>query len=165
MKFPRHLVSAAALLALAPLPPAAVADAIDHYRPSVLKIAERALQRGHPGLTLEMLDGRLQGLRPGNQRAEGYALTCRAQFERGDYVDAERYCDLAVSEGGSAAWRHLNNRGVMRLMQGRNAEALADFRAAQRLAPAERDVSHNLAVARKKLANEPLEVSVAAAPE
>jgi len=126
------------------------ADALDHYQPAPLVKAERALERGDATRALGLLDGRVDTLRAGVERAQGHALVCRARFARGEFDLAERACDAAVEEGGgAAAWSHLNNRGVMRLLLGRSEEALADFHAAERLNPAAGSVRRNIAAARR----------------
>ena len=152
MQCPRVLLSAAAVAAMSAVlwHSQAGADALDHYQPAPLVKAERALERGDAQRALGLLEGRVDTLRGGVERARGHALVCRARFSQGEYELAERACDAAVEEGGAAAaWRHLNNRGVMRLMLGRSEEALADFRAAERLNPAAGSVRRNLAAAKK----------------
>ena len=128
----------------------AAAEALDHYQPPLLAKAERALERGQPGRSLALLEGRVQELRAGAQRAAGFDLVCRAYFAQEDWRRAEPACDAAVEEGGgNAAWSFRNNRGVMRLLQGRTDEAIADFRAAARLQPRSRSVSKKLALAER----------------
>ena len=131
----------------------AAAEPLEHYQPPLLAKAERALERGQPRRSLALLQGRVLELRPGAQRAAAHDLVCRAYFAQGDWQRAEPACDAAVEEGGgSAAWSFRNNRGVMRLLQGRTDAAIADFRAAARLQPRSRPVAKNLALAERAAA-------------
>lgn len=136
------------------------ADTIDHYRPTVLIKAERALERGNPERALTVLEGNVDGLRRDAYRADANALICRAQYEKGNYAAAERACDVAVELGdGPQAWTHLNNRGVMRLLQGRVEAALEDFEAAAVLNPGAWAVHRNIDAARNEL-RQPQNLSV-----
>ncbi len=131
------------------------ADAIDHYQPAVLQKAERALQRGNPTEALALLEGRVAAMRHGSMRAAGDDLICRAYYQRGDYAAAEQACDRAVAVGSNnSAWSYLNNRGVMRLLQGKLEDALADFSAAAGRNPSARSVKSNLQVVRRELTGE-----------
>ncbi len=94
------------------------ADTIGHYQPTVLRKAELALQHGHPDHALALLQGRGAELRRWRAEAQGSDLMCRACFEKGDYVSAERACDEAVLAGGESAWSYVYHRGVMRLAAG-----------------------------------------------
>jgi len=153
MKSIRILISVIAVAAVTTLlwQSRANADAIEHYRPTLLIKAERALERGNPDRALSLLEGKVDALRRDIYRADGNALVCRARYEKGDYTGAERACDEAVQLGGGPqAWSHLNNRGVMRLLQGRAEDALADFEAAAVLNPMASSVHRNIEAARSE---------------
>ncbi|MDZ7785173.1 MAG: tetratricopeptide repeat protein [Halioglobus sp.] len=153
MKSIRILISVIAVAAVTTLlwQSRANADTIDHYRPSVLIKAERALERGNPERALSLLEGNLEGLRRDAYRADGNALVCRARYEKGDYAAAEQACDTAVRLGsGPQVWSHLNNRGVMRLLLGRVEEALQDFEAAADLNPQAWSIHRNIDAARNE---------------
>jgi len=128
------------------------ADAIDHYQPAVLLKAERALDNGDATEALALLEGRVEALRHGSMRAAGDDLICRAHYERGDYAAAEAACDRAVASGAkTSTWSYLNNRGVMRLLQGKLEAAFEDFTEAAGLNPRARSVKRNLQVAEREL--------------
>ncbi|MFT4615344.1 MAG: tetratricopeptide (TPR) repeat protein [Bacteroidia bacterium] len=130
----------------------AKADAIDHYQPAVLVKAEKALQEGRPFYALRMLDGRVETLQQASFRAAGNDLLCQAHFQTGHYEMAEAACDKAVGlNGGAAAWSHVNNRGVMRLLQGKIEAALEDFQRASSLNPRAISVRKNASLAKKEL--------------
>lgn len=121
------------------------ADALEHYRPNLLTKAERALERGRPDQALGLVESRVEAFTHDTYRAQGYSLICRAWYEKGDFHKAERACDSAVQlGGGSLAWSHLNNRGVMRLLVGRTGEAMRDFQAAALRNPTAWSVHRNL---------------------
>lgn len=131
------------------------ADAIDHYQPAVLTKAGRALDRGNPDLALALLSGRVAAMRHGSMRAAADDLVCRAHYARGDYAAAEEACDRAVATGPhNSTWSYLNNRGVMRLLQGKLEAACADFTAAAGLNPRARSVQRNLHLAERELATD-----------
>ena len=133
----------------------AKADAMDHYQPAVLVKAEKALEQGRPFYALRMLDGRVDMLRHASHRAAGNDLLCRAYFQAGQYATAEAACDKAVAlGGGEAAWSHVNNRGVMRLMQGKTESALEDFNRASSLNPKAISVRKNVSLAESELLSE-----------
>jgi len=52
-----------------------------------------------------------------------------AEYQKHDYISAEKSCDLAV-KSDRPNWSHYNNRGVMRFMLGDYEAALGDFRRA-----------------------------------
>lgn len=106
------------------------ADTIGHYQAPVLRKAEVALQNGYPDRALSLLQGRSAELRRWQAEAQGSDLICRAYFEKGDYVNAERACDEAVLAGGESAWSYVYHRGVMRLLLGRVDEGVSDLRRA-----------------------------------
>jgi len=136
------ITTAIALLFHAPV----YADPLAHYQPSLLTKAQRALEWDRPDRTLALLEGRVQVLRRASHRAEANSLICLAWYEKGSYDKAERACDAAVElDTGATAWRHLNNRGVMRARLGRIDEALDDFRAAAARNPRARMVRQNVA--------------------
>jgi len=124
------------------------ADVLGHYQPPALLKAEWALERGNPDRALALLDSRKAELRRWRAEADASALACRAWYDKGDFERAEQACDQAVQQGGgAAAWSHLNNRGVMRLLLGRTDEAIADFHEAASRNPSARPVHRNLAIA------------------
>ncbi len=82
--------------------------------------------------------GRGAELRRWRAEAQGSDLMCRACFEKGDYVSAERACDAAVLAGGESAWSYVYHRGVMRLLLGRVDEGVADLRRAASMGPSDR---------------------------
>lgn len=128
------------------------ADAIDHYQPAYFHKAEQALEQQQPEKALALLTGRLNGLRHTSYKAAGYDLVCRAHYQLGDYATAEEACSRAVSLGGGAsAWSYVNNRGVMRLVQGKVQEALTDFEQAASLNPKAISVRKNAELARREL--------------
>ena len=154
MRNPKNLFSVLAIASVAALlwQADAYADALDHYQPSVLAKANRALQQGDSGRTLALLEHRVADLRSGSYRAEGYDLICRAYFLQQNFQAAEQNCDRAVRAGGTAsAWSHLNNRGVMRLLLDRPDDALVDFRRAAAIKPGKRSVHRNLSLAQDAL--------------
>lgn len=153
----------AGLLALAALPAmfwqtTASAGLADSYRPpSVVVLAQRALDKGKSVRALALLDGRIEGLRDSNHQAQAHALVCQALYQKKDYVAAEKSCDIAVSTG-RPSWSHFNNRGVMRFALGRYGEALTDFRqAASTMLTASRQQSRsvrsNIAAAKRRMAS------------
>lgn len=129
------------------------ADAIDHYQPAVLQKAGRALENGNATHALALLERQVQELRLGSMRAAGDDLICRAHYQRGDYAAAEAACDRAVATGRhNSTWSYLNNRGVMRLLQGKLEAAFQDFTEAAGLNPRARSVKRNLQLAERELA-------------
>ncbi|MEM9255840.1 MAG: tetratricopeptide repeat protein [Pseudomonadota bacterium] len=138
----------------------AVADVAEHYQPPVLQKAERALLRGDPGKAMAMLEESEDSLRRVRERASAQGLICRAFYMQGDVDRAEVACDSAVRLGGNAPnSSHLNNRGIMRLAQGRLDEALDDFQRAALIDPRDRDIRTNLVLV--KQAQEELRTAVA----
>lgn len=131
------------------------ADAIDHFQPAVLQKAERALDNGDAKQALALLEGQVAALRLESMRAAGDDLICRAHYQRGDYEAAEAACNRAVSTGGhNATWSYLNNRGVMRLLQGKLQAAFEDFSEAAVLNPRARSVKRNRQLAEREIAAE-----------
>lgn len=134
----------------------ASASVEDTYRlPSVLVLAQRAVEKGKPRHALALLDGRIDSLRDPNHRAQAHALVCQAHYQQKDYVNAEKSCDIAASTG-RPSWSHFNNRGVMRFTLGRYDEALTDFRRASTMLTASqqqsRSIRSNVAAAKRRLA-------------
>ena len=127
----------------------AAADTFGDYQLTVLRKAELALQHGHPDHALALLRGRDAELRRWRAVAQGNDLMCRAWFEKGDYVSAERACDAAVLAGGASAWRYVYHRGVMRLLLGRVDEGVADLRRATSMGPSTGAVAAHLAIAER----------------
>ncbi|TDG11824.1 tetratricopeptide repeat protein [Seongchinamella unica] len=128
---------------------AAHADVLSHYEPKSLARAEKALERGKPDLALKLLHRQRAIVRDDKHLARSQSLTCRAYMQKGEYETAEPACNTAVARGNEAnLWRHLNNRGALRLAQGRYSEAEADFRRAALLNPASRAARHNLQLAK-----------------
>ncbi len=127
------------------------ADALDHYRPAVLQQAERALERQQPDQALERLDDAEDRLTRVSDRDATYRLSCAAHYQAGAYLDAERYCDLAVQTGRLSS-DELNNRGVMRFELGRYREAAHDFSRAAQTLPRNPEARSNLAAARAAMA-------------
>jgi len=137
----------------------AYADTLESHRlPIVLKTAERALRNQDPNRAMDLLKGRIDGMRHEVARAQAHALMCKAHYQASDYVSAERSCDLAVTTG-HPNWSHFNNRGVMRFMLKRYEEALNDFSRAASLAllPAtnsqSRKISKNVYAAQRRIAS------------
>ncbi|MDX1735160.1 MAG: tetratricopeptide repeat protein [Halioglobus sp.] len=138
------------------------AEVVTVQQPGVLERAERALERDDPAGAVALLQDRVVDLRRTSYRSDAYGILCRAHYQLGEYVQAEQACDLALDSGGKAiAWSHLNNRGVMRMAQGRLEEAIADFHAAQRINPRARSVRSNLAMAERLKRAQPMKVSAA----
>ena len=136
------ITTAIALLFHAPV----YADPLTHYQPSLLTKAQRALESGWPDRTLALLEGHTQTLRRARHQAEANSLICLAWYRKGAYDSAERACEKAVKlDSGPPAWRHLNNRGVMRARLGRIDEALDDFQAAAARNPRARAARQNVA--------------------
>lgn len=131
----------------------AMAESAAYYQPKRLLTAERALERGQSDRALNLLADYVEHQRYASKRAEGYALICRAHFKLKAFVAAEQACDQALRDGrASMAWSHLNNRGVMRLLQGNYAAALSDFDAAAEKNPSSRAVRKNRALAEREIA-------------
>ncbi len=143
-----NLIVAASIIALLWHGPVG-ADTLGDYQPTVLRKAELALQHGHPDHVLALLQGRGAEMR--RWQAEGLSsdLMCRAYFEKGDYVSAERACDEAVRAGGESAWSYVYHRGVMRLLLGRVDEGIADLRRAASMGPPAGAVSAHLTIAER----------------
>lgn len=126
------------------------ADLRTQYQPPVLLEAERALEGSNPDRALTLLEGSIAELHQATFQAEGHDLICQAYRDKGEYSKAEQACNEAVNLGGSALnWSYLNNRGVMRLLLGRNDAALEDFRQAAVINPNSRKVRKNMSVALK----------------
>lgn len=144
------VVTTASLLWQSP----AKAEAIDLFQPIFLQKAEQALANHKPENALKLLENRVDGLARQSFRAAGNELVCRAHFQLADYATAEASCDRAVALGGdgNSAWSYVNNRGVMRLMQGNFAGALSDFEQALKFNPRSEGAQTNAAVARRELA-------------
>jgi len=123
------------------------ADTLGHYQPTALRKAELALQHGYPDHALALLQGRGAEMRRWRVEAQSSDLMCRAYFEKGDYVSAERSCDQAVLAGGESPWSYVYHRGVMRLLLGRVDEGVADLRRAASMGPPTGAVAANLAIA------------------
>jgi Flp pilus assembly protein TadD len=106
------------------------AAVINHsHVPTVLLKSERAVVKGQADRALSLLAGKIEDMKDASHRAQGHALVCQALYQKQDYINAEKSCDIAVKEG-KPNQSHLNNRGVMRFMLGRYDEALRDFRKA-----------------------------------
>jgi hypothetical protein len=151
MRINRMLITMIATVSIAALlwqQPAA-ADTLGDYQLTVLRKAELALQHGHPDHALALLRGRDAELRRWRAVAQGNDLMCRAWFEKGDYVSAERACDAAVLAGGETAWSYMYHRGVMRLLLGRVEEGVADLRWAASMSPSTGAVAAHLAIAER----------------
>lgn len=138
------------------------ADASSPLHARVLIQAERALTHGKPERAIALLSTKVDSLRLHEQRARGYALLCKAHFQKEAFTEAERACDAAVQEEEEDAhWSHLNNRGVMRLLLGRLDEAEADFESALREKPKAKGVHTNKAILEKQQAVVDLESAIA----
>ncbi len=126
------------------------AGVMAQYQPPVLLKAERAIENSNPDRVLSLLEGRITELHQASFQAEGHDLICQAYRDKGEYAKAEQACNEAVNLDGSALnWSYLNNRGVMRLLLGRNDAALEDFRQAAVINPNSRKVRRNMSVALK----------------
>lgn len=133
-------------------PTYAKADVHSHYQPNVLVQAERALDRGKPDLTLQLLQQRSSQLASASMRAQAHALVCKAHFKKRNIVAAERACDEAVKNGNEVAnWSDLNNRGVMRLLLGKLEKAQKDFQKALVANSSSRAVRRNLNLLKRQL--------------
>ena len=106
----------------------ASADTLGVYQPTVVRQAQWALQRDNPDHALALLAHRGAQLRRWRAEAQGNALVCQAYFQKGEYLRAERACDLAVRTDSHASEQYLYNRAVMRLLLGRIDEAVADLK-------------------------------------
>jgi hypothetical protein len=142
------LLTAASMTALLWQAPAG-ADTLGDYQPTVLRKAEMALEHGHPDHTLALLQGRGTEMRRWRAEAQANDLMCRAWFQKGDYIKAERACDEAVLAAGDSAWNYVYHRGVMRLLLGRVDEGVADLRRASSVRPASAVVHDGLTVANR----------------
>lgn len=142
------LTAAASLAALLWHAPAG-ADTLGDYQPTALRKAESALQNGHPDHALALLRGRGVEMRRWNVEAEASDLQCRAYFEKGDYVEAERACDEAVAASGAAEAAYVYHRGVMRLLLGRIGEGVEDLRRASGMNTANGALPASLTVANR----------------
>jgi tetratricopeptide (TPR) repeat protein len=107
----------------------AAADTLGDYQPTVVRQAQWALQQGNHDHALALLAHRGAELRRWRAEAQGNGLICQAWFQKGDYVQAEQACDLAVRAAGDNG-QYLYNRAVMRLLLGRIDEAVADLKMA-----------------------------------
>jgi hypothetical protein len=143
-----ELVAAVSVIALL-WQGSAGADTIGHYQPTVLRKAELALQHGYPDHALALVQGRGAELRHWRAEAQGSDLRCRAWFEKGDYVSAERACDEAVLASGASAWSYVYHRGVMRLLLGRVDAGVADLRRAASMGTPSGAMSANLTIAER----------------
>jgi len=129
------------------------AEIIDHYQPSRLSKAERALDAGNVDRTVALLSDRVSHFNRAASRSRGHSLMCLAHFKKQDFAAAELACHQALSNSGSADRAgHLNNRGVMRLMLGKYEEALVDFEAATSSISQRRAAKHNIELALRELA-------------
>jgi hypothetical protein len=111
------------------------ADTLGNYQPTALRKAEAALQHGQPDHALALLQGRATEMRRWRAEAQADDVMCRAWFEKGDYANAERACDAAVTATGEGTWNYVYHRGIMRLLLGRTQEGVADLRKASSMSP------------------------------
>jgi Flp pilus assembly protein TadD len=126
------------------------ADIGGRYNPPVLSKAERALERGNPDRAVELMQGSISESPRRAIRSDVNSILCRAHYQQGVFDLAEQACTQALALGGDgAAWSNLNNRGVMRMLQGRYEEAIADLRSARRSNPTAKAVRRNLLLAEK----------------
>jgi tetratricopeptide (TPR) repeat protein len=142
------LVAAASISALLWHGPAG-ADSFGDYQPTALRKAESALQNGYPDHALALLRGRDVEMRRWRMEAAASDLQCRAWFEKGDYVEAERACDEAVAASGATDAAYVYHRGVMRLLLGRVGEGIEDLRRASSMNTASGALPANLTVANR----------------
>ena len=133
------------------------ADIGARYSPPVLFKAERALDRGNPDRAVELMRGSISESRRRGVKSDVNSILCRAYYQQGDFSLAEQACTQALELGAAGvAWSNFNNRGVMRLLQGRYEEAIADLRSARRSNPAAKAVRRNLQLAEKAQKSEAL---------
>jgi tetratricopeptide (TPR) repeat protein len=140
----------------------ASADIDNRYRPPVLSKAELALERGNPARAIELMGGSISNSPRSAVQAEVSSILCRAHFQQNEFLAAEEACTRALDMGGSAgAWSDLNNRGVMRMLQGRFDDAVEDFETAIRSNPRAREARRNLTLARELRKSQAFNVSAA----
>lgn len=121
------------------------ADSVGTSNPGFLRKADRALSRGYPERTLEILSENSGRNLKRQHQADAAGIACRAHLALGSAVDAKTACENAVNlDKGPSSWRFQNNLGAAELALGHFDAAELAFSRASLLARSERAPRRNL---------------------